>query len=66
MLTIEKSCCIRSSCEGSDTTAITIRKENGVYNFHITNNYGDKIELMLGETMTSELFTALKELGNFM
>lgn len=65
MLTINKVCCIGSD-DNESTTNIHLSKENGFYNFAITNFNGDKIDLQLNEILASELFTALKELGNFM
>lgn len=46
-------------------TNICLNKENGFYNFSITNFNGDTIDLQLNEILASEFFTALKELGNF-
>ena len=65
MLTINKVCCIDSDDDRSATN-IRLNKENGIYNFAITNFNGDKIDLQLNEILASELFTALTELGNFM
>lgn len=64
MLTINKTYCINSDDDRS-ATSIRLNKENGIYNFSITNFSGDKIDLQLNETMASEFFTSLKELGNF-
>lgn len=64
MLTINKTYCINSDDDRS-ATSIRLNKENGFYNFSITNFSRDKIDLQLNETMASELFTSLKELGNF-
>lgn len=64
MLTINKTYCINSDDDRS-ATSIRLNKENGFYNFSITNFSEDKIDLQLNETMASELFTSLKELGNF-
>lgn len=64
MLTVNKTYCISSDDERS-ATEIRFNKENGFYNFAITNFDGDKIDLRLNEILASELFTALKELGNF-
>lgn len=64
MLTVNKTYCISSDDEKS-ATEIRFNKENGFYNFAITNFDGDKIDLRLNEILASELFTALKELGNF-
>ena len=64
MLTINITYCI-SSEDSRSATSIHLNKENGFYNFFITNFNGDQIDLQLNETLTSELFTALKELGNF-
>jgi hypothetical protein len=64
MLTINKTYCINSDDDRSATN-IRLNKENGIYNFSITNFSGDKIDLQLNETMASEFFTSLKELGNF-
>lgn len=65
MLTINKTYCISSDDERS-ATDIRLNKENGFYNFSITNFNGNQIDLQLNEILASELFTALKELGNFM
>lgn len=65
MLTINKTYCISSDNESS-ATSICLNKENGFYNFSITNFNGNQIDLQLNEILASELFTALKELGNFM
>lgn len=65
MLTINKTYCINSDDERSATN-IRLNKENSFYNFSITNFNGNQIDLQLNETLASELFTALKELGNFM
>jgi len=65
MLTINKTYCISSDDERS-ATEIYLNKENGFYNFAITNFHGNQIDLQLDEILASELFTALKELGNFM
>ena len=65
MLTINKTYCINSDDDRS-ATSICLNKENGFYNFSITNFSGDKIDLQLNETLASELLTALKGLGNFM
>ncbi len=65
MLTINKTYCISSDDERS-ATDIRLNKENGFYNFAITNFVGNQIDLQLNEILANELFTALKELGNFM
>lgn len=66
VLTINKTYCISSDdCEHSATT-INLRKENGCYNFFVTNFRGQKLEFQLNDVLAGELFTALKELGNFM
>lgn len=54
------------SAGDDSTTAIHLNKENGFYNFSITAFNGDRLELQLNEILAGELFTALKELGNFM
>ena len=64
MLTINKTYCVTSNDDRS-TTSIRLNKENGFYNFSITNFEGDTIDLQLSDIMAGELFTALKELGNF-
>lgn len=66
MLTIEKSYCISSDDDDKFSTAIRLNKKNGFYNFAVINFHGDEIEFQLNEILTGELFTALKELGNFM
>ena len=65
MLTINKTYNISANDDRS-ATAISLNKENGFYNFSVTNFSGDKIDLQLTDVLASELFTALKELGNFM
>ena len=64
MLTINKTYCIRS--DDKMTTVIYLNKENGSYNLSISDMTGETVELRLDEILASELFTALKELGNFM
>lgn len=65
MLTINKTYCIDSNDRSA--TSIRLNKENGFfYNFTITNFNGNQIDLQLNEILANELFTALKELGNFM
>ena len=64
MLTINKTYGINSE-DSMSATSIRLNKENGFYNFFITNFDGDQIDLQLNETLASELFTSLKELGNF-
>lgn len=64
MLTINKTYCIRS--DDKMTTAIYLNKENGSYNLSVTDIAGETVEVRLDEILVSELFTALKELGNFM
>lgn len=66
MLTINKTYCISSEDDSWSATTIRLNKENGFYNFSITNFEGDKINLQLNDSLAGELFTALKELGNFM
>lgn len=64
MLTINKTYCVSSDNDRSATN-ICLNKENGFYNFSITNFSGEKIDLQLNDVLAGELFTALKELGNF-
>ena len=64
MLTINKTYCISS--DDKMTTVIYLNKENGSYNLSISDMTGETVELRLDEILASELFTALKELGNFM
>ena len=64
MLTVNKTYYISSNDERSATT-ICLNKENGFYNFSITNFNGKQIDLQLNEILANEFFTALKELGNF-
>ena len=63
MLTINKTYCISS--DDRMTTVIYLNKENGSYNLSVSNMAGETVELRLDEILASELFTALKELGNF-
>ena len=63
MLTINKTYCIRS--DDKMTTVIYLGKENDSYNLSVTDIAGETVEVPLDEILASELFTALKELGNF-
>ena len=63
MLTINKTYCISS--DDKMTTVIYLDKENGSYNLSVSDMAGETVELRLDEILASELFTALKELGNF-
>ena len=64
MLTVNKTYCISS--DDKMTTVIYLNKENGSYNLSVSDNIaGDAVEVRLDEILASELFTALKELGNF-
>ena len=64
MLTINKTYCIRS--DDQMTTVIYLNKENGSYNLFISDITGEAVKVRLDEILASKLFTALKELGNFM
>ena len=64
MLTINKTYCIRS--DDRMTAVIYLNKENGSYNLSVSDIAGEVVEVRLNEILASELFTALKELGNFM
>jgi hypothetical protein len=64
MLTINKTYCISS--DDRMTTVIYLNKENGFYNLSVSDIAGEAVEVRLDEILASELFTALKELGNFM
>lgn len=64
MLTINKTYCISS--DDKMTTVIYLDKENDSYNLSVTDIAGNTVEVRLDEILASELFTALKELGNFM
>lgn len=63
MLTINKTYCISS--DDKITTVIYLNKENDSYNLSVTDIDGEAVEIRLDEILASELFTALKELGNF-
>ena len=63
MLTINKTYCISS--DDKMTAVIYLNKENGFYNLSVSDIAGETVELRLDEILASELFTALKELGNF-
>lgn len=63
MLTINKTYCISS--DDKMTTVIYLNKENGFYNLSVGDIAGEAVEVRLDEILASELFTALKELGNF-
>lgn len=63
MLTINKTYCISS--DDKMAAVIYLNKENGSYNLSVSDIAGETVELRLDEILASELFTALKELGNF-
>ena len=63
MLTVNKTYCIRS--DDKMTTIIYLNKENDSYNLSVSDITGEAVEVQLDEILASELFTALKELGNF-
>lgn len=63
MLTINKT--YRISSDDKMTTVIYLNKENGSYNLFVSDITGEAVKLRLDEILASELFTALKELGNF-
>ena len=64
MLTVNKTYCISS--DDKMTTVIYLNKENGSYNLSVNDiTTGEAVEVRLDEILASELFTALKELGNF-
>ena len=63
MLTINKTYCISS--DDKMTTIIYLNKEDGSYNLSVTDIAWETVEVQLDEILASELFTALKELGNF-
>lgn len=64
MLTINKTYCISS--DDKMTTVIYLNKGNGSYNLSVSDIVGETVEVRLDEILANELFTALKELGNFM
>lgn len=64
MLTINKTYCI--SFDDRMTAVIYLNKENGFYNLSVSDIAGEAVKVRLDEVLASELFTALKELGNFM
>lgn len=64
MLTINKTYCISS--DDRMTAVIYLNKENGFYNISVSDIAGEAVEVRLDEILASELFTTLKELGNFM
>ena len=63
MLTINKTYCISS--DDKMTTVIYLDKENDSYNLSVSDIAGEAVKVRLDEILASELFTALKELGNF-
>ena len=63
MLTINKTYCISS--DDKMTAIIYLNKENDSYNLSVSDITGEAVEVQLDEILASELFTALKELGNF-
>ena len=62
MLTINKTYCISSD---DKMTVIYLNKEDGSYNLSVSDIPGEVVEVQLDEILANELFTALKELGNF-
>lgn len=64
MLTVNKTYCISS--DDRMTVVIYLNKENSSYNLSVSDIAGEAVEVRLDEILASELFTALKELGNFM
>lgn len=64
ILTINKTYCISS--DDKMTTVIYLNKENGSYNLSVSDIAGEAVEVRLDEILANELFTVLKELGNFM
>lgn len=65
MLTADMIYCISSDDDDSSATTICLNRKNNFYNFSITNSNGNQINLQLNEILAGELFTALKNLGNF-
>ena len=63
MLTVNKT--YRISSDDKMTTVIYLNKENDSYNLSVSDIAGEAVEVQLDEILASELFTALKELGNF-
>ena len=63
MLTVNKT--YRISSDDKMTTIIYLNKENDSYNLSVSDITGEAVEVQLDEILASELFTALKELGNF-
>ena len=63
MLTINKT--YRISSDDKMTTVIYLNKENGSYNLFVSDITGEAVKIRLNEILANELFTALKELGNF-
>ena len=65
MLTINKTYHMSANDDNS-ATSISLNKENGFYNFSVTNFHGQKFEFQLNDVLAGELFSALKDLGYFM
>ena len=63
MLTVNKT--YRISSDDKMTTVIYLNKENDSYNLSVSDIAGEAVEVQLDEILARELFTALKELGNF-
>ena len=63
MLTVNKT--YRISSDDKMTTVIYLNKKNDSYNLSVSDITGEAVEVQLDEILASELFTALKELGNF-
>lgn len=64
MLTINKTYCISS--DDRMTAVIYLNKKNGSYDLSVSDIAGEAVEVRLDEILANELFTVLKELGNFM
>lgn len=64
MLTINKT--YRISSDDRMTAVIYLNKKNGSYDLSVSDIAGEAVEVRLDEILANELFTVLKELGNFM
>lgn len=62
MLTISK---IYRIVDDKNDTRITIEKDGGIYRWEVKNADGDELGFALSEPNMSNVFKAIKDMGNF-
>lgn len=62
MLTISK---IYRIVDDKNDTRITIEKDGGIYRWEVKNADGDELGFTLSEPNMSNVFKAIKDIGNF-